>query len=130
MESNILKDMHDHVLKEFHAATIVLQSEGVSLCDVTAVFDSLLSLEGLSTRDSGKNHLPNSSQVVRSNSFEPAAVKFCNGDLIELNKLEKSRVERLCLPDDVQSSDEDLPVAVRAMKKRKVMSPVVYSNVE
>jgi hypothetical protein len=38
-ESNLLKDLHDHVLKEFHAATIVSQSEGVSLGDSRAIFD-------------------------------------------------------------------------------------------
>ena len=129
-ESNLLKDLHDHVLKEFHAATIVLQSEGVSLGDARAIFDSLLALEGFSTRDFGQNHLLNSSRVVHSNSFESAIVKLCNGDLDELSNLEKSEVECFLLPKHVQLSDEDLPAAVRAMKKRKVMSTVVYSNVD
>ena len=47
-----------------------------------------------------------------------------------MSNLEKSEVECFLLPEHVQSSDEDVPTAVRAMKKRKVMSAVVYSNVD
>jgi hypothetical protein len=129
-ESILVKDLFDSVFKEFQAATLVLQNNGLSLGDARAVFDSLLSLDVMRGSNFGQNHLLNSSRVVHSKHFESAIVKLCNDGLEDMTNMEKNAVECFKLPANVQTSDEELPAAIRAIKKRKTTSPEAYSNAD
>ncbi len=95
-----------------------------------AVFDSLLSLDVMRGSNFGQKHLLQSSRVVHSKHFESAIGKLCNDKLEEMTNVEKSAVKYFKLPQNVQTSDEELPAAVRAIKKRKKSSPEAYSNVD
>ena len=115
-ENLLLEDLYNNVLTEFHAATVVLQRDGVSLGDARAVFDYSLSLERLAACNFGINHLMNSSRIAHSRSFESGVVKLCNGDVLELSLVEKAAVQSFILPEKFESNDEDLPLAMKVIK--------------
>ena len=129
-ETNVLQSLYTNLLTEFHSTTLCLQDTDVTLGDAREMLDSLLNLEDLRSTDFGKKHLLNSSPIVHSKDFESAITKLCNNKSDELNNMEAISIMCFLIAEEEDTSDKDLPVAVRVMKKRKKMNSDNYENVD
>ena len=66
--------------------------------------------------------------MVHSKAFEAAIVKLCH-NACELNNVEATSVVCFLITDEEYVSEEDLPAAAKAIKRRKLIYSFTFSNV-
>ena len=66
--------------------------------------------------------------MINSKDFESAIVKLCH-NACELNNVEATSVVCFLITDEEYVSEEDIPAAAKAIKRRKIMNKSTFSNV-
>ena len=78
----------------------------------------------------GEKHLLPSSDIVQSPDFETGIVKLCNSDVDSLSYSEKEALKDFIVKHvAVSSGDDDVPVALRALKRRRTTKSDSYTDV-
>ena len=121
--------MYKALLKEFDAATKALKNENKSLGDARAILDSIMQLDSLQGTDFGNKHIQNTSSIVHFKAFEAVIVKLCNDSSSEVINVEFILIMCFLVTDEGNSSEEELPAAMRALKRMRDTHTSAFSDV-